>query len=1061
MAYNAVYYVNFCDAFGNERLLGIYRKDYTGASSNITAGASPIVISYKNDNDDKFNPITTSSAVINLIATETLSLDTFYTEDEREWKVILFDMETEQIIWVGFVIPDNSSEPFLSLPYEFSLKATDLLSTLKTIPYQNGNALIKKVAPFKEVLMDCLERTGLDLYLVTGVNTYFDTDDATAGADPLAVTFIDTTRFIDPDNKAFSCYDIIEAICKQFTANLKQVNGKWHFIDVSEYVYDTIRVREYLESGEFWSSYTISNSNSIVKDDIVNKDHNIEKEPAYKSVVSYYQYGFLSNKLTNGDFNSCVESPVSFTGWTKMGGDTRNDLGFKKNMVILPDGPLFFGDYSMQYGTRLQVGSGLGSYEILDLTKYMISDLVSVTKTSLISFTINAKATSDIFKQYKKRVVLGLKLSAPGETTKYWSGTAWQDAQFNITTEVDGESMKLSSGGASISFNASYPPYDGFLQVQIFGAEYLWPDISGQRWTADNILFDNATLNLSENNYYKSDIGLIDQIDNLGNYSKAPDPVVLLFGDDLNKNRTSWMRDSSQVPTAESNWFRYTPAGVSSSRATLQHFTTLNILNQYQKPSRRFEGSFRGVFTPVDTFDIPLIDGKFIFLAGDFDIKSAISRLVLAEVFTDEITAYQEVVSKDTGSFKNSSGSTVGSPTGVNIPPVNSTLGFVPEDTANKGEPNGYAPLNGSGTIDPAYLGIGSFDDFIKNQTTLQSNAKFHVYGGSFQSYLSVPKIAPDPLDMVEGLWYDWIDEDGIGGPGTAPPVIANLVDLNDVNVSTRADGYVLYWNAGASKFEFKEDSGGVSSWNELADKPTTLAGFGITDAINLSEKGSAFGVATLGSNGKLTTSQVPAIAITDTFIASSEASMLALSAAETGDVCVRTDLSKSFILVNEPYSTLANWQELLTPMSPVSSVNGLTGSVVLGYADVGAPSVTGAGASGTWGINISGTAANWAGASSLGSNAYSSTAYVPIAASGNANADYVYTYKDGVPYLTTIGQMQVALNMGAYLPLTGGVLSGALTAPTIKATNLFSPPSAEPNINDMEAGRWYEYMID
>lgn len=96
-----------------------------------------------------------------------------------------------------------------------------------------------------------------------------------------------------------------------------------------------------------------------------------------------------------------------------------------------------------------------------------------------------------------------------------------------------------------------------------------------------------------------------------------------------------------------------------------------------------------------------------------------------------------------------------------------------------------------------------------------------------------------------------------------------------------------------------------------------------------------------LGTNGKLPSSVVPASAITDTFVASSQASMLALSSAEVGDICVRTDLNKTFILKAEPYSTLANWQELLTPTDAVLSVNGQTGAVSLSASDVGAVPTT------------------------------------------------------------------------------------------------------------------------
>ena len=101
-------------------------------------------------------------------------------------------------------------------------------------------------------------------------------------------------------------------------------------------------------------------------------------------------------------------------------------------------------------------------------------------------------------------------------------------------------------------------------------------------------------------------------------------------------------------------------------------------------------------------------------------------------------------------------------------------------------------------------------------------------------------------------------------------------------------------------------------------------------------EKGAVNGVATLGSDGKLTTAQIPDVTITDTFVVATQAAMLALSA-QTGDVAVRTDVNKTFILTATPASTLGNWQELLTPTDSVISVDGLTGAVSLSstYATV------------------------------------------------------------------------------------------------------------------------------
>ena len=101
------------------------------------------------------------------------------------------------------------------------------------------------------------------------------------------------------------------------------------------------------------------------------------------------------------------------------------------------------------------------------------------------------------------------------------------------------------------------------------------------------------------------------------------------------------------------------------------------------------------------------------------------------------------------------------------------------------------------------------------------------------------------------------------------------------------------------------------------------------TSAIIGINSGVANGVATLDSNGKVPQSQIPAVAITNTFVVASQAAMLALTA-EEGDVAVRTDQNKTYILTATPSSTLANWQELLTPTDTVTSVDGRIGTVTL-----------------------------------------------------------------------------------------------------------------------------------
>ena len=96
----------------------------------------------------------------------------------------------------------------------------------------------------------------------------------------------------------------------------------------------------------------------------------------------------------------------------------------------------------------------------------------------------------------------------------------------------------------------------------------------------------------------------------------------------------------------------------------------------------------------------------------------------------------------------------------------------------------------------------------------------------------------------------------------------------------------------------------------------------------------SAGNVPVLDANGKIDTTVLPSLAITEVTVVASEAAMLALTA-QPGDVAVRSDIEKTFMLKEAPASTLANWIELQSPTDAVSSVNGKTGTVVLGTDDI------------------------------------------------------------------------------------------------------------------------------
>lgn len=169
---------------------------------------------------------------------------------------------------------------------------------------------------------------------------------------------------------------------------------------------------------------------------------------------------------------------------------------------------------------------------------------------------------------------------------------------------------------------------------------------------------------------------------------------------------------------------------------------------------------------------------------------------------------------------------------------------------------------------------------------------------------------------------------------GSSPVNSGLLRNLGDVDITLPQEGDTLLYDAANSVWV--NTAVALPIWGEitgdLADQTDLQAA--LDDKVDTALLGAPSGVATLNSLGLILASQLPPIAISDTYVVINEIQMLAL-VAQIGDIAVRTDLNKSFILQSLPASTVGNWIELLTSSDTVLSVNGATGAVVLTTSDI------------------------------------------------------------------------------------------------------------------------------
>lgn len=160
----------------------------------------------------------------------------------------------------------------------------------------------------------------------------------------------------------------------------------------------------------------------------------------------------------------------------------------------------------------------------------------------------------------------------------------------------------------------------------------------------------------------------------------------------------------------------------------------------------------------------------------------------------------------------------------------------------------------------------------------------------------------------------------------------------------------MLIFNPFTGGFDYAGTAGGgvsgVSSVNGKTGAVTlTSTDVGLGNCNNTSDANKPISTATATAlglkadlvGGIIPTSQIPAIAISD-FLGNvaNQTAMLA-AVGEKGDWVIRSDTGSTWIITGTDPTLLANWTSISYPTSPVTSVNGKTGGVVLGFGDVGA----------------------------------------------------------------------------------------------------------------------------
>lgn len=260
---------------------------------------------------------------------------------------------------------------------------------------------------------------------------------------------------------------------------------------------------------------------------------------------------------------------------------------------------------------------------------------------------------------------------------------------------------------------------------------------------------------------------------------------------------------------------------------------------------------------------------------------------------------------------------------------------------------------DGTGWVATGDISAASISALADVEITTVADRQFLVYDGNSSNWIN-STIDLGDLNNVDTSGAATGNALVFDGTNWVPATIAyELGELTDVTLATLTAGNVLYFD-GEGWVNQTLDTDDVTegtnlyytdgrvqdviesaSVGDLSD--VDLTGLTAGDALvfdgedwvvdrstyqKTSEKGQADGYASLDASGKVPTTQIPDLAITDTFVVADEAARLALDV-QRGDVAVQTDTGETYILAGDDPSDLGDWVLLAEPGASVRSVSG------------------------------------------------------------------------------------------------------------------------------------------
>ena len=316
MAFAPKYNILFEDVAGVAWNVSFREDGFDGSVTTFTPGATPLTINY--NCKEKYQSIIGSNADIQMVYES--AIDDLYVEENQ---IIRVDITRATVdFWQGFLLPGQYHREFNKPKHYITLTATDELGKLKDIKFENTDGAYFYQQTEIVIIANILQKTGIQRWILDGINIFEDGMDAAAADSPLAQTYIFPEKYWDEiENVSTDCYTVLSDILRKYGAVLFQAAYIWYIVRPNAFCMDNLYYRLFTYEGVYASNDTYTTYNTIGDTlKYIHGDAEITKLEGLGRCEITANPGLRKNLLKNGGFNTQVYDGSNYPQyWTQSG----------------------------------------------------------------------------------------------------------------------------------------------------------------------------------------------------------------------------------------------------------------------------------------------------------------------------------------------------------------------------------------------------------------------------------------------------------------------------------------------------------------------------------------------------------------------------------------------------------------------------------------------------------------------------------------------------------------------------------------------------------------------